>query len=157
MRCSGLAQPDFPIFGTTVKQDREPKERKMTMFNSTHKLAAAAFGAAAIFSVISFSSNAEASQGPLSCHGSSAKKVMECCAERIDNSRPAWMIKTGRSCHTSYVATCKRNNNTFAAANLRCYLRPRPPGIFIKATEGGGNEGSSITGNPRGPNSPTHN
>ena len=157
MRCSGLAQSDFSIFAATIKQDRKPKERKMTRFNSTHKLAAAAFGAAAIFSVISFSSNAEASQGPLSCHGSSAKKVMECCAETINNSRPSWMIKTGRSCHILFSVTCKPGYDVAGAPNFKCRLRPRPPTIAAKATEGGGNEGNSFTGNPRGPNSPTHN
>ena len=123
----------------------------MTKFNSTHKLTAAAFGAAAIFSMLSFGSSAEASQGPLSCHASSAKKVMECCAETINNDRPSWMIKTGRSCHTSFSASCVKKYSIAGVANLSCYLRPRT--TVVKVLDESGTDGTSVTGDPRGPNS----
>ena len=112
----------------------------MTKFNNTHKLtAAAAFGAAALFSMLSFGGSAEASQGPLSCQGSSAKKVLDCCAEAI-NSRPSWMIRTGRSCHTSYVVFCKRGTS----AALRCYIAPRPIAIEVLDEGGGGGGGPTV-------------
>ena len=112
----------------------------MTKFNNTHKLsAAAAVGAAAVFGVLSFSGNAEAAQGPLSCHGSSAKKVLECCAETINNNRPSWMIRTGRSCHTTYVVLCKK---TYASVNLRCYMARRATIVEIKD----GGEGPTVDG-----------
>jgi hypothetical protein len=121
----------------------------MTKFNSTHKFTvAAAFGASAILSMLSFGSNAEAARNPLSCHGSTAKEVMECCAEITNDHRPSWMIKTGGNCHTSFVATC-RKAHTAAAANLGCYLKPRTA-VFLILDESGGPGSSVGTGTTRG-------
>ena len=54
----------------------------MTKFNSTHKFTAgAAFGAAALFSMLSFGSNAEASS-VFKCEGTTAKRVVSCCESR---------------------------------------------------------------------------
>lgn len=72
----------------------------MTNFNSTHKFsAAAAFGAAALFSMLSFGGNAEAAKSMASCQGLSAGEAVSCC-ERIvkERDRPLWMIQAGESC-----------------------------------------------------------
>jgi hypothetical protein len=72
----------------------------MTNFNSTHKLTAAAFGAAALFSMLSFSSNAEASS-VLNCKGASATKIASCCEKVVEENgrRPLWMIQARMNCH----------------------------------------------------------
>lgn len=73
----------------------------MTNFNCTHKFtAAAAFGAAALFSMLSFGSNAEASS-VLSCKGASAAKVASCCEQIVEEKgyRPLWMIQAKSNCH----------------------------------------------------------
>ena len=117
----------------------------MTKFNNTSKMtAAAAFGAATLFAVLSFAGSAEAAKGPLSCHGSSAKKVLDCCAETIDNGRPSWMIRTGRNCHTSYVVTCRSKQSTAAAVSRYCYLESRKSVLKIKLD--GETKGSSVSG-----------
>jgi hypothetical protein len=93
-----LAQADFAIFGPTIKQGRKPKEQKMT---NTHKFsAAAAFGAAALFSMLSFGGNAEAAS-VLSCKGATATKVAACCEKVVEENgrRPLWMIQNKMNCH----------------------------------------------------------
>ena len=72
----------------------------MSNFTSTHKFsAAAAFGAAALFSMLSFGSNAEAAS-VLSCKGSSALKTVACCEQIVAEigHRPLWMIQANMSC-----------------------------------------------------------
>ena len=116
----------------------------MSKFNNTHKFtAAAAFGAAAMFSMLSFGSNAEAARNPMSCHGSTAKAVMECCVEITNINHPFEKNKTGRSCQSTFAVACKKYN-TFAAANLDCYLRPRST-IFLVLDESNGH-GTSVDG-----------
>ena len=72
----------------------------MTNFNSTHKFTAAAFGAAALFSMLSFGGNAEAAS-VLSCKGASATKVASCCEKVVEENgrRPLWMIQNRMNCH----------------------------------------------------------
>ena len=72
----------------------------MTNFNSTHKFTAAAFGAAALFSMLSFGGNAEAAS-VLSCKGASATKVASCCEKVVEENgrRPLWMIQARMNCH----------------------------------------------------------
>jgi len=73
----------------------------MTNFNNTHKFtAAAAFGAAALFSMLSFGSNAEASS-VLNCKGASATKVASCCEQIVEEKgrRPLWMMQARMNCH----------------------------------------------------------
>ena len=56
----------------------------MSKFNNTHTFtAAAAFGAAALFSMLSFGGNAEAAS-VLSCKGASATKVASCCEKLVE-------------------------------------------------------------------------
>jgi hypothetical protein len=100
MARSGLAQTSFAIFGPTIKQDRKPKERKMSKFNNTNTFAAAAFGAAVLFSMLSFGGNAEASS-VLNCKGSSAAKVASCCEKVVaeNGRRPLWMMQAKMNCH----------------------------------------------------------
>ena len=58
----------------------------MSKFNNTHiVIAAAAFGAAALFSMLSFGSNAEAAS-VLSCKGASATKVVSCCEKMVEEN-----------------------------------------------------------------------
>lgn len=99
----------------------------MTSFNSTHKItAAAAFGAAAIFSMLSFGSSAEASTSVYSCQGPSAKKVVDCCEQMTKkNGRPFWMIQSGTNCHQAAVCRGKRGPTIgiAAVAVRRCYIQ----------------------------------
>ena len=73
----------------------------MTKFNSTHKFTAgAAFGAALLFSMLSFGSSAEAAS-VFSCKGTSLKKVADCCEQIVkENGRPLWMTQAGASCRS---------------------------------------------------------
>ena len=79
----------------------------MTKFNSTHKFTAgAAFGAAILFSMLSFGSSAEAAS-VFSCKGTSLKKVADCCEQIVkENGRPLWMTQAGATCRS--VAVCWR-------------------------------------------------
>ena len=73
----------------------------MTNLTNTHKFsAAAAFGAAALFSMLSFGSNAEAAS-VLNCKGASAAKIASCCEKVVDENgrRPLWMIQARMNCH----------------------------------------------------------
>jgi hypothetical protein len=136
-----LAQAVFAIFGPTIKQDRKPKERKMTHLNSTHKITAAAvFGAAALFSMISFGSNAEAAQSLSRCHGGTAKSVVACCDTLTKAQRPLWMIQTRSSCKEVVVCGGKQNSDR------RCYVR------ITHIEKHGGDEKD---GGDRGPNDST--
>lgn len=72
----------------------------MSNFTSTHKFSAAtAFGAAALFSMLSFGSNAEAAS-VLSCKGSSASTAVACCDQIVAEigHRPLWMMQANMSC-----------------------------------------------------------
>lgn len=67
---------------------------------TNHKfIAAAAFGAAALFSMLSFGSNAEAAS-VLDCKGATAAKVASCCEKVVEEKgRPFWMIQAKMNCH----------------------------------------------------------
>lgn len=104
----------------------------MTRFNSPHRFAAAAFGAAALFSMLSFGGNAEAAKSVTSCQGTSAGQVISCCKHIIvERGRPFWMIQTGGDCR-EYV-TCKGGQGP-----KHCYVA-----LLL-----GENEGDSGKGNP---------
>lgn len=77
----------------------------MTKFNNTHKVTAgAAFGAAILFSMLSFGSSAEAAS-VFSCKGTSLKKVADCCEQMVkENGRPLWMTQAGATCRS--VSVC---------------------------------------------------
>lgn len=91
---------------------------------NTHKFsAAAAFGAAALFSMLSFGSNAEAAS-VLNCKGASATKVASCCEKVIaeNGRRPLWMVQNRMNCHE---ATVCRGGGTIGVAALvinPCYI-----------------------------------
>ena len=116
----------------------------MTHFNSTHKFtAAAAFGAAALFSMLSFGSNAEAAQSLSRCQGGTAKAVVSCCDMLTKAQRPLWMIQTRSSCKEVVVCGGKQNSNR------RCYVR------ITHIEKHGGDGGEDGGGDPgRGPNTP---
>ena len=117
----------------------------MSKFNTTHKVtAAAAFGAAALFSMLAFGSTAEA-KSVLSCQGGTSKKVVDCCEKLVkENGRPYWMIQAGMTCKKA--AACRGGPNDIAAIALvvkRCYIG-RPPE---------GHEGPGSKEDGKGPNS----
>jgi hypothetical protein len=125
MCCSGRAQSYFAILGTTIKQDRKPKEQNMSKIIYNHKFtAAAAFGAAALFSMLAFGSTAEA-KSVLSCQGGTSKKVVDCCEKLVkENGRPHWMIQNGTSCQKA--AACRGGPNDVLVIALvvkRCYIK----------------------------------
>ena len=96
----------------------------MTKINSTYKFsAAAAFGAAALFSMLSMGSTAQASS-VLSCKGTSASGVKSCCEEMVkENGRPMWMIHSGTSCNKAVV--CRKGGHIIgiaAVAPIHCYI-----------------------------------
>ncbi|MDP1702434.1 MAG: hypothetical protein Q8L53_15935 [Aestuariivirga sp.] len=115
----------------------------MTSFNSTHKFtAAAAFGAAALFSMISFGSNAEAAQSVWHCQGGTAKAVVSCCDKLTKAQRPLWMIQSRSSCKEVVVCGGLQNNER------RCYVR-----VTYRQNDGGGDEGGGDPGrDTRSPN-----
>jgi len=98
----------------------------MTNFTSTHKFsAAAAFGAAALFSMLSFGGNAEAAS-VTSCKGNTAGSVISCCEQLTAKQRPMWMIESRSSC--SEVAVCRGKGGPIGVAALavapqRCFIK----------------------------------
>ena len=109
----------------------------MSTIINTHKFtAAAAFGAVALFSMLSFGSNAEAARVS-SCEGPTASKVKSCCEQLVkENGRPVWMVQSGTSCKEATV--CRGGSVPFAVAALvinRCYIHV----AYETKDEGGGN------------------
>jgi len=121
----------------------------MTKFNNTQKsTTAAAFGAAAIFSMLSFGSSAEAASVS-SCQGATATKVVSCCEQLVrKNGRPFWMIQSGTNCHEAAVCRGRKGRVIGIAALTvkRCYIQ-----VVHKVKEGGGEKGDDKPS--RGPNS----
>jgi hypothetical protein len=121
----------------------------MTKISNNHKFTtAAAFGAAAIFSMLSFGSGAEASQSVASCQGDTAGAVVSCCERLSAAQRPLWMIQSRTNCHE--VAVCRGGRGRVvgiaAVAVKRCYVQ-----IVYKVNDGGGEIGNDTPS--RGPNS----
>jgi len=91
---------------------------------NTHKFsAAAAFGAAALFSMLSFGNNAEAAKTLSSCIGSTAGKVVSCCGVLTKAGRPMWMIETKTNCRKATV--CRKGVNLIGIAAVvpHCYIQ----------------------------------
>jgi hypothetical protein len=119
----------------------------MTKTNNLRIISTAAFVAAATFSILSFGSAAQASGNPLSCHGPSGKKVMDCCAQMLGANRtPSWKVRAERTCHASFVVRCKYN---YAGAR-GCFLGPNDNVVF--AREKGGEGSVTVSSGGRGPN-----
>ena len=119
----------------------------MSKIINTHKFTAvAAFGAAALFSMLSFGSTAEA-KSVLSCQGGTSKKVVDCCEKLVkENGRPYWMIQAGMTCKKA--AACRGGLIGIAAvANKRCYIR------ILEIRDGG--EGGGDPGRGRPSSQPT--
>jgi hypothetical protein len=72
----------------------------MSKFSNTHTFTAAAFGAAALFSMLSFGSNAEAAS-VLSCKAESASKAVSCCEQIVEEKghKPLWMTQAKMNCN----------------------------------------------------------
>jgi hypothetical protein len=118
-----------------------PRSKQMTKFNSTHKISAGAvFGAAILFSMLSFGSSAEASN-ILSCHGNTAGQVISCCEKLVKkNGRPMWMI--GNSCKKIAVCRAPGLIAVAAVAPNRCYAR------LADMNDAGGPGGGGNPGRP---------
>ena len=105
----------------------------MSKFNNAPTFTAAAFGAAALFSMLSFGGNAEAAS-VLSCKGTTASSVKSCCQQLVRaNGRPVWMVQSGSSCEKATV--CRGGLAPIAVAAIvvkPCYIQA----IYPK--EGGG-------------------
>jgi hypothetical protein len=76
----------------------------MSKISYDHKFAAAAaFGATALFSMLSFGNSAEAGS-VFSCKGPTAKKVVACCEQSTkENGLPHWMTQAGINCRSAVV------------------------------------------------------
>jgi hypothetical protein len=106
---------------------------KMSKINYSRSIAAAAFVAAATFSLISLSSSAQASSDVMSCSGSSRVSVIDCCQKLVRIHRPLWMLDSGSSCHAAAVCTSSGGGGStygFAAVGAKpkkvlCYIRPK--------------------------------
>ena len=113
--------------------------------NNTQFTAAAAFGAAALFSMLSFGGTAEA-KSVLSCQGGTSKKVVDCCEKLVkENGRPFWMVQSGMTCKK--ITTCRGGPNLVAVAVVapkRCYAR------FLALRDDGGEK----RGDPVGRSTP---
>lgn len=117
----------------------------MTNFSSTHKFtAAAAFGAAALFSMLSFGSNAEAAS-VASCKGNTAGSVISCCEKLTAGQRPLWMVQSRTSC--SQVAVCRGQKAgpigiaALAVPVKRCFVN-----VVYKVDESGDEKGGGRRG-----------
>jgi hypothetical protein len=129
----------------------------MSTIINTHKFtAAAAFGAAALFSMLSFGSSAEASS-VLSCEGTTIKSVVSCCHEMTRDQRPYWMIRSGKNCDQVVACRAKKAHATTAVAFVapvkRCYVKLADE----NPNDGGepGDGGGTRRGGGRGPNNPS--
>jgi hypothetical protein len=122
----------------------------MTKISNTYKFsAAAAFGAAALFSMLSLGNSAQAATSLSSCVGNTAGRVVSCCEKLTEAQRPYWMIQSRTSCRKA--AVCRGQGGLTigiaAVAPKRCYLR-----VVEFAKEGGGEVGGGDSG--RSPNNP---
>ena len=117
----------------------------MSKINNAHKFTvAAAFGAAAIFGMLSFGSSAEAAKSVASCQGATANQAMSCCEKFVkENGRPLWMIQTRTSCREA--AVCRGGKSGIIgiaeAAVKRCHIH-----VVEIIKEGGGEERGSDPG-----------
>lgn len=100
----------------------------MSKINNTHTFAAAAFGAAALFSMLSFGSSAEAAKSVASCQGASTGQVVSCCERIVEHKGlPFWMIQTGGNCEK--IVKCGGKGQS-----RRCYVQ------VLRKERDGGNE-----------------
>ena len=119
----------------------------MSTIINTHKFtAAAAFGAVALFSMLSFGSSAEAARVS-SCEGPTASKVKSCCEQLVkENGRPVWMVQSGTSCKEATVCRGGRGPIGIAALVIpnRCYIHVAYEFKDDAVHERGGRRGSGL-------------
>ena len=84
----------------------------MSTFNSTNS-----FAAAALFSMLSFGSSAEAAQNLSQCYGKSTGSVVSCCEKLTKSQRPLWMTQSGTNCREAVVC------GGLQSKDRRCYVR----------------------------------
>lgn len=113
----------------------------MSKISNIQKLTgAAAFGAAVIFSVLSFGSNAEAAINLSSCIGNTEGKVVSCCEKMTEERLPYWMIQSRTSCREA--AVCHGGKGpaiagiAAVAVKRRCHIQ-----VLLIEKEGGDNGG----------------
>jgi len=104
---------------------------------NTHKFsAAAAIGAAALFSMLSLGSTAEAAS-VLNCKGASATKVASCCEKVVEErGRPLWMMQAKMNCHDARIVRCY---------GRRCFIH-----VLVVASESGDEKHDDGGRGPRG-------
>ena len=111
----------------------------MNKIITNRTIAAAAFGAAAVFSMLSFGSSAEAAS-VASCHGATLAKVVSCCEQLVKkNGRPFWMVQSGTSCHDGRGLPQRQGRFSWhrgSSSAKRCYIQ-----VLLKVKEGGGRTG----------------
>ena len=119
----------------------------MTGFSNAHTFtAAAAFGAAALFSMLSSGGTAEAAS-LFKCEGTTAKSVVSCCHEMTRDRRPMWMVRSGKNCEQVTVCRAKKSSATYSTASVAA---PAPaPLCFIKVALENPNDGRT-PGNDNG-------
>ena len=117
----------------------------MTNFTSTHKFSAAAvFGAAALFSMISFGSNAEAAS-VASCKDKTAGAVVSCCEKLTAGGLPLWMKQSRTSCNE--IAVCRGQKTSpislamVAVPVPRCFVQ-----VVYAVDDGGPGDGGGRRG-----------
>ncbi len=111
----------------------------MSKISNKHRItAAAAFGAAALFSLLSSGSSAEAAS-VASCRGATLAKVVSCCEQLVKkNGRPFWMVQSGTNCRAAAVCHSGKSGLLAVAAAAparRCYIQ-----TILKIKEDGGPE-----------------
>jgi hypothetical protein len=109
----------------------------MSTINTPNTFTAAAFGAAALFSMLSFGGSAEAAQNLSQCYGKSTGSVVSCCEKLTEAQRPLWMIQTRTSCKQVVVCGGK------LSSGRRCYVR-----IVRLDPNGGENPSTPDRGDP---------
>ena len=119
--------------------------------NNTKFTATAAFGAAALFSMLAFGGTAEA-KSVLSCQGGTSKKVVDCCEKLVkENGRPVWMVQSGMTCKK--IAVCRGGANLLAVAAVvpnRCYAH------VLEVKDYGGEKPGDPPGRPSRSTSPNN-
>lgn len=122
----------------------------MTSLNKPQMLtAAAAFGAAGLFTMLSFSGTAEAAS-LFRCEGTTAKSVVSCCHEMTRDQRPLWMVRSGKNCEQVVVCRAKKSKATYstaavAAPKVQCFVK-----LAFENPNEGGNPGDGSGTRKRG-------
>ena len=101
--------------------------------------AAAAVGAVALFSLLSFGGKAEAASGIFNCRGTNASQVTSCCEKYVKkNGMPYWMIEAQTSC--KQAAVCRKSKGGLYSIAVAVPAKPCFLQTPVKLKENGGSE-----------------